>query len=146
MSHPPLLGPLKLMVDGVLSMVKAGFDLLPHSNYSNTYVHADDDTQRFSALVRDQRYVRSGKIINGGLAKVAPSLRRPGANSKSISYDLAVVCPPVEFGPTVCGDLLRRKLPFVCLVPFPCWPAGVGAGAGMGRRTLVSGDQRSFGW
>ena len=58
LSRPPLLGPLKLMVDGVLSMVKAGFDLLPHSNYRNIYVHADDDTKRVSALVRDLRYVR----------------------------------------------------------------------------------------
>ena len=112
LSRPPMIGELKLSVKGVLQMVRRALERLP-SRYRNVFVNADEDTDQVAHIVREWR--REGRVIKDGLMHISPSLRGK-RNIKPAEYDLAVVCPPVEVGPIVCGDLLRAGKPFICMV------------------------------
>ena len=117
LSRPPMLGELDPSVPGMLAMLEEALKCLPHKQYRRIFINGDDDAQAVANYIRDWREIKGrGKIELGSYLRLSPQLKPDWSKAKPAEYDLAIALPPVEFGPAVCGDLLRAGKPFICLV------------------------------
>ena len=115
LSRAPMLGELDPSIPGVIDMLKEALACLPHNGYKHIFITGDSDTECIATYIRGWRGTR-GKTETGSHMRLSPQLRPAWSKAKPAQYDLAIALPPVEFGPTVCGDLLRANKPFICMV------------------------------
>ena len=110
-SRPPMLGVLRPSMQGLESMVLTLLDFLPPvlKKSKRIYTYASSDTVFVSNLVRDWR-TNGGRIVIGAPQGIAAT-----GKSKLI-YDLAICIPDVSRCTYDAAALLRRGLPFACLM------------------------------
>ena len=67
LSRPPMLGPLRPAVDGIVQMLRQGMGHLPGDpqQYKTVFVCCDSDNDRVAKAIRDWRGQR-GTITKGG--------------------------------------------------------------------------------
>ena len=115
LSRPPMLGELDPSIPGVIDMLQEALTCLPHKSYKHIFITGDNDTECIADFIRQWRDSR-GKTETGSHMRISPQLKPDWSKAKPVPYDLAIALPPVEFGPSVCGDLLRAGKPFICMV------------------------------